>query len=274
MEAQDEREDSAPGLARLQSPPMVRMPAQARTPLEMLDSALKSGMSPEVIQKLMDLSERHERNEAKRDFDRAIAGAKAKMPIITKNRRVSFASKKPGGDKTDYAYEDLAGVLETVEPVLAEFDLGVRFTSDAKTLPGSVIITCIIFHSGGHQVETSLPGPYDNSGNKNAIQAMGSTVTYLQRYTLKVALGLAAAADDDEKMMDSNQVSLLEAHVKRTGANREKFLGLLKVERFDQVPASQFDFLVRELNLVEERRKARIAEAAKVKEEEDDPLPI
>ena len=40
-------------------------------------------------------------------------------------------------------------------------------------------------------------GGADQSGSKNGFQAIGSAVTYLQRYTLKAALGLSAEVDDD-----------------------------------------------------------------------------
>src|SRR5690606_10591416 len=40
--------------------------------------------------------------------------------------------------------------------------------------------------------------PPDGSGNKNAIQGIGSTSTYLQRYTLSAAFGLTTADEDDD----------------------------------------------------------------------------
>jgi hypothetical protein len=43
-----------------------------------------------------------------------------------------------------------------------------------------------------------MSAPDDQSGGKNAIQARGSTVTYLQRYTLLSAFGLVAADEDDD----------------------------------------------------------------------------
>jgi hypothetical protein len=46
--------------------------------------------------------------------------------------------------------------------------------------------------------ETTLPGMPDLSGNKNPIQAIGSAVTYLQRYTLKAALGLTVSKEEDD----------------------------------------------------------------------------
>jgi hypothetical protein len=60
-----------------------------------------------------------------------------------------------------------------------------------------VKVTCILSHKDGHREETTLSGPFDHSGNKNAVQAIGSGVAYLQRYTLKAAVGVAAGHDDD-----------------------------------------------------------------------------
>jgi hypothetical protein len=64
-------------------------------------------------------------------------------------------------------------------------------------------VTCIIAHSAGYSEENSLSAPFDPSGNKNPLQAIGSAQTYLQRYTLKAALGLAAAKDDDARSVST-----------------------------------------------------------------------
>ncbi len=62
---------------------------------------------------------------------------------------------------------------------------------------GKVRVTCIVSHSAGYSENTTLEASEDHSGNKNTIQAIGSAATYLQRYTLKLALGLSASTDDD-----------------------------------------------------------------------------
>jgi hypothetical protein len=41
-------------------------------------------------------------------------------------------------------------------------------------------------------------GCADATGNKNPVQQIGSTVTYLQRYTLLAATGLATSDSDDD----------------------------------------------------------------------------
>ena len=57
-------------------------------------------------------------------------------------------------------------------------------------------ITCVISHRDGHNEENSLSAGADHSGEKNAIQASGSTLTYLPGLTLMAGLGLAAAHYD------------------------------------------------------------------------------
>lgn len=164
------------------------------TPLDLIQRAVQSNAQVDVMEKLLGLQERWERNEARKAFDNAISKAKSEIPVIRKGNVVDFTSSR---GRTSYSYEDLATIAATIDPILSKYGLSYRFrtNSDSK----SVTITCVLSHSAGHCEENSLYAPHDASGNKNAIQAVGSAVTYLQRYTLKAALGLAAAADDDAR---------------------------------------------------------------------------
>jgi len=66
-----------------------------------------------------------------------------------------------------------------------------------QTVSGFLTIICVITHSEGHSEQTPITLPHDTSGSKNAIQALGSTSSYGERYTLFAMLGLASAPDDD-----------------------------------------------------------------------------
>lgn len=174
---------------------IVEVPVtQEVTPMQMLQIAVSKGADLEYLQKLMDLQERWEKNLARKAFDAAISAAKPKIKPILKNREVDFTSQR---GRTNYVYEDFAQVASQVDPVLAEHGLSYRHRSvqNGKTMT----ITCVLSHREGHFEETSLSADNDESGNKNSIQAVGSVATYLQRYTLKLALGLAAAKDDDAR---------------------------------------------------------------------------
>lgn len=162
------------------------------TPMEMLDRAVSNGASIETLEKLMALQERWEKNNARRAFDAAMASARAELPIIIKNREVDFTTSK---GRTNYVYEDLASIAKAVDPILAKHGLAYRFRTTQDG--GTVTVVCILSHRDGYSEENSLSAARDDSGNKNTIQGVGSTVTYLQRYTLKAGLGLSATKDDD-----------------------------------------------------------------------------
>ena len=168
--------------------------AQANaTPMSMLQIAVQRGMDPATIKDLLALQKEWEANEARKAFNDAIASAKAEIPVIKKNREVDFTSQK---GRTHYQYEDLAEVARTIDPVLAKHGLSYRFRTTSA--PGEpVSVTCIVAHRAGHFEENTLSAGRDESGNKNSIQAIGSTLTYLQRMTLKASLGLSASTDDD-----------------------------------------------------------------------------
>ena len=167
--------------------------AEAPTPLEMLSRAVQDGANIEVLERLVALSERWQTDQARRAYESAMAALRGELPAIVKSKNVDFTTSK---GRTHYRYEDLAAITEALSPVMARNGLSFRWRTDS-TQRGYVAVTCIISHQDGHSEETTLAGPIDESGNKNPIQAIGSVVTYLQRYTLKAAVGVAAGFDDD-----------------------------------------------------------------------------
>lgn len=170
--------------------PESSRPSAAVSPLAMLHAAIERGATIEVLTKLMDLSDRWERAQARKAFDDAIAAAKAEIPPIPKNRE--------GHNNRRYA--DMAGIAKIVDPIISKYGLSYRFRT---TQTDRILVTCVLSHRGGHYEENTLAGPADMSGSKNAIQAIGSALTYLQRYSLVQALGLSSEEiDDDGAAMD------------------------------------------------------------------------
>ena len=112
-------------------------------------------------------------------------------------------------------------------------------------------MTCLIFHKEGHNEETTLSGPPDKTGNKNDIQAIGSTLTYLQRYSLMQALGLAASNDDDgaaanigERISEKQAADLIDM-LEAKNADRTKFLRWIQkacpsVETINDIPLTYY----------------------------------
>ena len=161
------------------------------TPMAMIGQAVQSGANIETLERLMGLQERWEANEAKREYNRAMASCRAEIKPIIKRQEANF-----GQGKAAYKFEDMAAISDVVDPIMAKYGLFPSYRS--KQEGATITITCVINHARGHSNdEASLAAPADTSGSKNPVQAVGSTTTYLQRYTLKLAMGLAAAKDDD-----------------------------------------------------------------------------
>lgn len=196
--------------------------------------------SIEKLEKMLEMRERLDAQAARKAFDNAISEAKAEIPPILKNRTVDFTSQK---GRTNYRHEDLAEIARTVDPILSRFGLSYRFRTAQNG--NKVIVTCVLSHREGHAEETSLESDADNSGNKNSIQAVGSAITFLQRYTLKVALGLSATTDDDGQKVDAGKTITADQYLhlrdmlEEAGADEVKFLAYLKLDRLDDLPLAK-----------------------------------
>ncbi len=238
-------------IAEIRTGPMRPLvPQVAETPKTTMDLIYQATMSGnlELVEKLMELQERHERMQARRAFDAAIADAKAKGLVVRKNRHVGFKSKDASKPGTDYDHEDFAEIARTVDPILGPLGLSYRFRVKQAD---KITVTCILAHRDGHFEENELAAPADTTGNKNPIQAIGSTVTYLQRYTLKSALGLAAAKDDDgltasedrqeDAAISEVQTQELIALMDDLGVNKRDFCVHHKIDGVAEIRLSQFE---------------------------------
>lgn len=223
------------------------------SPFALLQRAVEANAGMETIERLLALQERVEAGNARRAFDAAIADAKAEIGPIEKNRRVHFESQK---GKTDYRFEDLAAIANAVDPVLSKNGLSYRYrTAQDK---GQLRVTCVLSHRDGYSEETTLEAGYDTSGNKNSHQAVGSALTYLQRYTLKAALGLAVSHDDDGRAaskpanaapelpaeLTAKQAKEMRDLIAATGTDEAKFLGVAKAPSIEDIAPREYPRLL------------------------------
>ena len=88
-------------------------------------------------------------------------------------------------------------MIEAITPALTQHGLSASWKL-TKDEPGWIEVTCVLKHVGGHSECVSMGGPPDAGGAKNAIQARASTVSYLERYTLKAIVGVSEQDDDDD----------------------------------------------------------------------------
>lgn len=230
-----------------------------KTPMEMVQEALYRGASMDIVERLLAMHDRFEEKRSKQAFENALSMAKSKIPIIKKNKKVGYTSKDPSKGSTNYSHEDLAEIMETINPILSEHGLNIRFW---PTQNGSQITAhCALSHADGHMVESSLTANADTSGAKNSIQAIGSTCTYLTRYLLKMTLGLAASDDDDGvKHSDVDQSNDADVPITQEQLNqlieisdqlsidKIKFCKFAKIDSLADLQSSRFEWARQNMN--------------------------
>jgi hypothetical protein len=162
-------------------------PERAAGPLALL----QSGVDLDKVERLWAMQVQWEANEAKKAYNEAFAAFKAEAVRIVKNRKVT------AGPLDGKRYAELFAVVNAVTPALSAHGLSAswKLTRDDKDW---IEVTCTLKHALGHCESVSMGGPPDVGGAKNAIQARASTVTYLERYTLKAITGLSEQEDDND----------------------------------------------------------------------------
>lgn len=166
-------------------------------PLGAAMQALKLGLSIADMKEMLSLQKDWEANEARKAYVADMAAFKLNPPEIFKTKSVSIKTRD-GGQGPQYAHATLGDVCEKIVEGLAKHGFSHRW--DTKQAEGGqIFVTCTLTHRLGHSESTTLNSSRDETGSKNNIQSLASTVTYLQRYTLLGASGLATKdmPDDD-----------------------------------------------------------------------------
>lgn len=247
---------------KLEAVPAAPAPADSSSHmLEMIDKILRDPSLPmERVNQAFDFYRRLDDATAYKAFNAAVADARAEFVPIVKRNLVSYGT----GDKaTSYKHESLGDIAEVIDPILARHGLNYRYRGTSN--PNEPIsVTCIISHRQGYSEETTLRAGADSSGGKNSIQAIGSTVRYLQRYTLTLALGLSTKREDDDgkaadasaaDLVTEDQLGKIQAAIVDTGADIPKFLRYFKIARVEDLPAKRFQEAI---DLLDAKRKAQI----------------
>lgn len=173
------------------------------SPSSLIQQAISSGLSVDGLEKLVALQERWEANQARKGFFEAFTRFQAKTPDIVKNKDVAFG-------QTSYRYATLASISRQLAPALEAAELSYRW--EIQDDKDTIKVTCLVSHILGHTERTTMTGSPDASGSKNAIQARGSAIEYMKRYTLIGALGLTTTDTDDDARSSEYEYDMEKLH--------------------------------------------------------------
>lgn len=171
-----------------------------QTPTDLIAQAIDKGLDVEALEKLMALQERWQANQARKAFFQAFTQFQSVCPDIRKTKPVNFG-------QTNYHYAPLADITRQLSKVLKESELSYRW--EIQDNEKEIKVTCLVSHIDGHTERTTMQASPDVSGSKNSIQARGSAIEYLKRYTLIGALGISTADSDMDGRLPEQDIDKL-----------------------------------------------------------------
>lgn len=201
------------------------------------------------LDKLLDLQMKWDAEIARKAFVGAMSDFKAEPVTIAKSKLVSFSG-------TSYSHAELHDVTHALVPLMAKYGLSHRWklTQDGR----EITVECVISHRDGHSESVSMTAPPDDSGKKNTIQQIASTKTYLERYTLLAATGVATGGEIDDdgrsygkpavEYVTDAQLAKLQDMMDAFAKNKEKFMNWVRytvqndaLQSLSEVPSDKYD---------------------------------
>lgn len=183
-------------------------------PVNLIEMAVKNNASIDTLERLVALQERWQAQRYKEAFFEALVAFQNECPGVKKTKEALYDGK------LQYKYADLSDVINTIKDTAFKHKIAYQFK--IKDTPELITVTCLIT-SNGHTEQTEMSSAPDTSGKKQAIQARGSAIEYMKRYTLAGALGLSISEDNDGgKLMP--ELTFEEIEIKATSTETQKEL--------------------------------------------------
>jgi type III secretion system FlhB-like substrate exporter len=230
----------------------------------MLSKAVENNLSNKKIKTLIDLF-MAEKEEVKflaflKDF---IAFKKENVIIEKDVKRTTFDEF---GEEVEYHHASLGNMTEKLNPILAKHNLSFDHTVEQNAT--AMKVTCHLRHISGHVQSAHMWGPSDTSGAKSPLHAIGSTRTFLKRYTLEIVTGTSTSTHDDDGHMAPRGEITIQGDGPQPTAPKVKIVGKavgealrkkameagvdidlilnwihteFKVDKWSQIPASVYD---------------------------------
>lgn len=169
-------------------------------PSELLTLAVDKDLDIEKLSKLMQMKKEWDADQARKSFFEAMTKFQSEVPDLRKSKSVSFKEVK-------YNYAPLSDITRQIKDTCKECGLSYRW--EIQDTKEEIKVTCLVTHVDGHTESTTMTASPDDSGSKNKIQARGSSIEYLKRYSLIGALGLSTSDSDIDGIVPEISLDIL-----------------------------------------------------------------
>jgi hypothetical protein len=164
----------------------------------MLEVVARAAANPKVnvdkMKALLDMQREIRDDMAQQAFFICMNECQGELPTVVRKAENTHTKSK---------YAKLEAIDRAVRPVYTKHGFSLSFDSEPSQDPNRVIITCLVAHAEGHSKLYRLAGDLDVAGakgtaNKNKMQGLGSSTSYLQRYLTCMIFNIVPKDHDDD----------------------------------------------------------------------------
>lgn len=109
-----------------------------------------------------------------------------------------FNAVKKGTSGHGYNYADIEAVLATSSPITSKYGIAVTQMNISKLVGEHLLVgvKTVLMHSSGGYISSEIFVPAVKTKMNSLVQMAGVNITYLRRYGIQSALGLATTDND------------------------------------------------------------------------------
>ena len=184
-----------PGTAVAKAEPQQR---SANLMVVFANAAADPACNPEKMQALAAMVDKMKAEEAEVAFAEAYIDMQEELPSISAKGLIEIEGRTGGrGQKTPYAKYD--EIMRVVKPILKKHKFAFVVVSEPNPSGVGVVVrgSAVARHEtqygkAAHVKQTIIAVPLENSGSKNNVQGIGSSLSYAKRYAAIQLLNIIA----------------------------------------------------------------------------------
>ena len=171
--------------------------------------------------------------------------------------QAEFLPVQKTGKTQQSTYATFDDINNATLPARSHFGFSISF--QPATVDGYMSVTARLSHREGHSEETVVSLPFDTSGNKNQVQAIGSALTYGMRMSIKAILSISTFDGDDtdaeglHETITADQAEMLGAACKQHGLSAGKIFNFYgrsfkrAINSWETFPSGSYDVVRAEI---------------------------
>lgn len=164
----------------------------------LISQAINKGVPIETLERLLKMRTQLKEENAREEFNRAMASFQENCPVIIKNKKVL---DKQGALR--YSFASIESIINQTKEIISKYGLSYRFKN---TVTDKIMtVECIVTHSSGHSETSPFTVNLGTEQYMTDVQKSGARSTFAKRYAFCDAFGIMTGDEDTDTKEDMTE---------------------------------------------------------------------